>query len=108
MLEQINKLMDRDFSKEQINENMENRISDYTPAMVTLSINGGRKNKISAGDILGALTSDDGIPGSDVGKIDRLDYLTFVAVKRDSVEKAINVLENKQVKGRRFKAMIND
>jgi ATP-independent RNA helicase DbpA len=107
-LEQINKLMDRDFSKEQINENMENRISDYTPAMVTLSINGGRKNKISAGDILGALTSDDGIPGSDVGKIDRLDYLTFVAVKRDSVEKAINVLENKQVKGRRFKAMIND
>ena len=43
-------------------------IPNLEPEMVTLSINGGRKNKISAGDILGTLTSNGGIAGSDVGK----------------------------------------
>jgi ATP-independent RNA helicase DbpA len=38
--------------------------------MVTLCIDGGRKNKVRPGDILGALTGEMGIPGSEVGKID--------------------------------------
>jgi ATP-dependent RNA helicase DbpA len=80
----------------------------FEPEMITLSINGGRKNKISAGDILGALTFEDEIKGSDVGKIDRMDYLTFIAVKRKSAKRALSVLENGQIKGRRFLAMIND
>lgn len=78
------------------------------PAMITLSINGGRKNKISPGDVLGALTCNGGISGNDVGKIVRQDYLTFIAVKRTIASKAIDLLEKGQVKGRRFKAMIND
>ena len=85
-----------------------NEKEDLDPVMVTLSINGGRRNKISAGDILGALTSKNGIPGDDVGKIDRLDYITFVAVKRGSADKALKVLEKDQIKGRLFKAMIHD
>jgi len=78
------------------------------PPMITLSINGGRKNKISAGDVLGALTCEGGLSGDEVGKIDRQDYLTFVAVKRAVAAKALDLLERGQVKGRRFKAIIND
>ncbi|MBN2656012.1 MAG: ATP-dependent RNA helicase DbpA [Spirochaetales bacterium] len=78
------------------------------PAMITLSINGGRKNKISAGDVLGALTCEGGISGDDVGKIDRQDYLTFIAVKRDKAPEALALLEKGPVKGRRFKAIVND
>lgn len=78
------------------------------PAMITLSINGGRKNKISAGDVLGALTCDGGISGDDVGRIDRQDYLTFIAVRRAAAAKALDLLERGQVKGRQFKAIIND
>jgi len=81
---------------------------DLEPEMVTLSINGGRKNKISPGDILGTLTSKDGIAGKDVGKIDRMDYLTFVAVKRKSAKRALQILENGSIKGKKFLAMIND
>ncbi|MDA3957824.1 ATP-dependent RNA helicase DbpA [Oceanispirochaeta sp.] len=83
-------------------------VEDLAPSMITLSINGGRRNKISAGDILGALTSKNGIPGDDVGKIDRQDYITFVAVKRGSAARALKVLEEDQIKGRLFKAMIHD
>ncbi len=106
-LDQINEVMKAEFTSEKLNlDSSEKHYND--PAMITLSINGGRKNKISAGDILGALTSPGGIKGSEVGKIDRLDYLTFVAVKRDAAERALKILETEQVKGRRFKAIIND
>jgi len=106
-LEQINTFLNEDFSVE--DRVLEDTAANFhLPAMITLSINGGRKNKISAGDILGALTSEEGIRGDEVGKIDRQDYLTFVAVKRESAEKALKVLETGQVKGRRFKAIIND
>lgn len=81
---------------------------ELEPPMVTLSINGGRKNKISAGDILGALTSEGGIKGADVGKIDRMDHLTFVAVRRKSVNNALRMLQSAPIKGRRYRAMIND
>jgi ATP-dependent RNA helicase DbpA len=39
------------------------------PAMSTLCIAAGRKDKVRPGDILGALTGDAGIPGAQVGKI---------------------------------------
>ncbi len=107
-IEQINENMNSDFNAEAPDFKFGGNHPELEPPMVTLSINGGRKNKISAGDILGALTSKEGIPGSDVGKIDRLDFLTFVAVKRDSAEKALKILESKPIKGRRFLAMIND
>ena len=37
--------------------------------MHTLCIGAGRKDKLRPGDILGALTGDAGLPGSQVGKI---------------------------------------
>jgi len=50
--------------------------------MVTLQIAGGSKEKIRAGDVLGALTKDQGLPGSAIGKIDVNDFSTYVAVQR--------------------------
>lgn len=40
-----------------------------TPRMVTLNISGGRKDKLRAGDILGALTGDAGLDGKQIGKM---------------------------------------
>ena len=107
-LNEINKFTKSDFSAELPDLKYSNDCSGLEPLMVTLSINGGRRNEISAGDILGALTSKDGISGSDVGKIDRLDYLTFVAVKREAADKAFKLLSSKPIKGSRFRALIND
>jgi ATP-independent RNA helicase DbpA len=74
----------------------------FEPPMVTLWINGGRKNKVRPGDILGALTGDAGIAGSEVGKIDIFDAHAYVAIKQDSVDKALACLRNGKIKGRSF------
>lgn len=107
-LKEINNYLKSDFTMEELNTEQLTEVSLPQPPMVTLSINGGRRNKISAGDILGTLTAEEGIAGSEVGKIDRLDYITFVAVAAPSGEKARKIMEKNQIKGRRFKVMIHD
>lgn len=74
----------------------------FEPPMITLSIAGGRKDKMRPGDILGALTGDGGVPGSEVGKIDIFDNYAYVAIKRTSADKALSCLRNGKIKGRSF------
>ena len=73
------------------------------PPMVSLCIDGGRKNKLRPGDILGALTGEDGIAGSEVGKIDVLEFHTYVAIERSSVVQALACLGRNKIKGRFYK-----
>ena len=73
------------------------------PPMVSLCINGGRKDKVRAGDILGALTSTTNIPGKQIGKINILDYFSYVAVDRSIGKQALKILSEGKIKGRKFK-----
>ncbi len=73
------------------------------PVHVTLSISGGRKAKVRAGDILGALTAEGGIAGSEVGKIDVMDFLSYVAVVRAVATRAEKKLSGSKIKGRSYK-----
>lgn len=75
-------------------------------AMRTIRIDGGKKQKIRAGDILGALTGQNGIDGKSVGKINLADNWSYVAVSRDSVDKALRKLKDGKLKGRKFRAWI--
>lgn len=74
------------------------------PPMATLCINGGRKNKLRPGDILGALTGEGGIAGSEVGRIDVFDSHAYVAIMRQSIDQALACLGRNRIKGRFFKA----
>lgn len=73
------------------------------PAMVTLTVSGGRKDKIRAGDILGALTANAGIPGSKIGKIDIFDKYAYVAVDAAVARQAFKILSEGKIKGRKFR-----
>ncbi|MFB9886774.1 ATP-dependent RNA helicase DbpA [Balneatrix alpica] len=73
------------------------------PKMATLCIAGGKKDKVRAGDILGALTGDAGISGKQVGKIHIFDFVSYVAVERQVAKQALNRLQEKGLKGRKFK-----
>ena len=73
------------------------------PAMVTLCIGSGRKNKLRPGDILGALTSAGGITGASVGKIDVLDFVAYVAVERSQANAALNHLQKSRIKNQSVK-----
>jgi len=70
------------------------------PSVVTLQIDGGKKQKIRPGDILGALTAEGGISGEDVGKINMYDRSAYVAIKTKAVNTAIQKLEQGKLKGR--------
>jgi ATP-dependent RNA helicase DbpA len=74
--------------------------------MATLQILGGRKEKIRAGDVLGALTKDAGLPGALIGKISVNEFSTYVAVAREAAPKALQALKDRPVKGRRVKARL--
>jgi ATP-independent RNA helicase DbpA len=75
----------------------------YKPVMVTLQIDGGKKQKVRPGDILGALTGTNGIAGKQVGKIHIFDNCSYVAVSRDAARPALRKLTEGKLKGRSFR-----
>ena len=73
------------------------------PKMVTLQIDGGKKQKVRAGDILGALTGENGITGKQVGKIHIFDNWAYVAIERNAAKPALQKLSKGKLKGRSFR-----
>jgi ATP-dependent RNA helicase DbpA len=76
------------------------------PPMDTLQIVGGRKEKIRAGDVLGALTGDAGFAKEQVGKINVNEFSTYVAVSRDIAREAVQRLSAGRVKGKTVKVRL--
>jgi ATP-independent RNA helicase DbpA len=74
------------------------------PPMCTIQLDGGRKDKMRPGDILGALTGEAGLEGKQIGKIDIFDRSSYVAIEHDAVRQALNYLANGKVKGRYARA----
>ena len=73
------------------------------PPMVTLCIQGGRKDKVRAGDILGALTASASLSGKQIGKIDIFDKVAYVAVEYAVAKQALKILSEGKIKGRKFR-----
>ena len=76
------------------------------PPMATLQIAGGRKEKIRAGDVLGALTGDAGFAKEQVGKISVNEFSTYVAVERGIAHEALRRLNAGRVKGKSVKVRL--
>jgi ATP-independent RNA helicase DbpA len=76
------------------------------PPMATLQIVGGRKEKIRAGDVLGALTGEAGFTREQVGKINVNEFSTYVAVERSVAAQAVAKLSAGRVKGRSVKVRL--
>jgi len=75
----------------------------FKSSMATLQIDGGKRQKVRAGDILGALTGKDGIEGKQVGKINIFDQCAYVAVQRDVASEALKKISQGTLKGRSFR-----
>jgi ATP-independent RNA helicase DbpA len=78
------------------------------PPMATLQIIGGRKEKIRAGDVLGALTGEAGFTREQVGKINVNEFSTYVAVDRRIAREAVHKLSTGRVKGKTVKVRLLD
>lgn len=64
------------------------------PPFRTLVLEGGKKDKLRPGDILGALTGEMGLEAKEIGKIDIYDKQSYVAISQARVD---------EVKEKRFK-----
>ena len=87
------------------------KISTLTPnknfymqgEVATLCIDGGKKKKVRAGDILGTLCKDIGIDNKDIGKINVYQKNSYVAIKKSVIKKAFNGLKNGKIKGKNLR-----
>ncbi len=78
----------------------------YAANMVTIQIDGGKKDKVRPGDILGALTSDGELTAEHIGKINLFPMRAYVAVHKKIATKALNKIANGKMKGRQFRARL--
>lgn len=65
-----------------------------------IRINSGKKSKLRAGDILGTLTSIEGVTGDDVGIIDVQDTCTYVEIFGRVAELVLRKLPTMTIKGK--------
>ena len=69
----------------------------------TLYISAGKKEKISKGDIAGLLMQKGLLNKDEVGLIDILDHVSYVAVKRDKINKVMKLIQNSPLKKQKVK-----
>jgi ATP-independent RNA helicase DbpA len=79
---------------------------EMKPEYVTLVIEGGKKDKIRAGDILGALTGEAGLKGESIGKIDIYDRQSYVAIENGLIDEAYKKLKKGKIKNKKFSVWI--
>lgn len=69
----------------------------------TLYINGGKKHKVRAGDILGMLIQSVGLQKEQIGKIDIFPFYSYVAIEKNVYDTTLKALESCKIKGKYFK-----
>jgi ATP-independent RNA helicase DbpA len=72
--------------------------------MVTFCITAGRRDKIRAGDILGALTKDAGLMATLIGKITITDLYAYVSVQKQCEKAVMCYFKSKKLKKRTVNA----
>lgn len=73
------------------------------PAWITLYISGGKKDKLGKTDIVGFLSKKGDLRKEDLGKIELLDHMSFVAVKKDKVQSVLQKIQGEKMKGAKYK-----
>ena len=105
------------FSKEFISENLDEGIlnlktrpkkkkekSKIINSNITkIYLNGGKKKKIRAGDIVGAISRIEGISGEDIGIIDVQDNVSYVDILNGKGNKVLEALKSITIKGKKLK-----
>lgn len=74
--------------------------------VLRLYIHGGKKQKISAGDLVGAMTQFAGVTGDDIGVIQIQDYGSYVEILHGKGSYVYECLQRATIKKHRFKVEI--
>jgi len=88
-------------------EMAENVIPPQPPEWITLYIGGGKKDKISKTDIVGFLIQQGRLQKEEIGLVFVQDFVSFAAVSRKKVHKALFQLKEQRLKGKKSKIEIS-
>ncbi|MDD3140450.1 MAG: DEAD/DEAH box helicase [Lachnospiraceae bacterium] len=72
----------------------------FNKTIAKLSIGGGKKSKMRAGDIVGTICAIEGITQEDIGIIDVRDSLTYVEIFNGKGDIVLDALQDKTIKGK--------
>jgi len=101
--EDLKDFFDKDFNLLNISEIQNNEDVCLGYEFSTLYINGGKRHKLRAGDILGALTAGVGLDKNDIGKINILPTCSYVAIRNDMYKNAYEGLNSNRMKNKQYK-----
>lgn len=73
----------------------------------TLYIAAGKKDKVNKVDIVGLLLQKGDLAKEDLGLIEVLDHSSYAAVKRNRIERVVQLVKNEKIKGKKIKIDIS-
>lgn len=79
----------------------------FKKTITRLSIGGGKKSKMRAGDIVGTICSVEGVTAEDIGIIDVRDSLTYVEILNGKGPAVLEALQDKTIKGKVRKVRVS-
>ncbi len=90
-------------NKPQLIQLPEQPVAPPSSPWMTLYISGGRKDKLSKIDIVGFLSKKGNLKQDDLGKIEVLDFMSFIAIKKDVVGRLLDRIHGEKMKGKKYK-----
>jgi superfamily II DNA/RNA helicase len=75
---------------------------------VTLYISGGKKDKLSKMDIVGFLSKKGDLQKDDIGIIEVMDFMSFVAVKKSIAKGLLKAVKDEKMKGQKYKIVVTN
>lgn len=76
------------------------------PAFVRIRVDGGRRNQLRVGDLVGVLLNAAGLAREEVGRVDVRDTVSFIEIRAAAAERALAGLSGATVRGRRISARL--
>ncbi|QNE39674.1 DEAD/DEAH box helicase [Hymenobacter sp. NBH84] len=76
------------------------------PENVTLHVSAGKKDRVSAHDLVGAFVNVGGVAREQVGHIEVFDYYSYVAVPRQQAQEVVERLAGAKVKGKKVRVSV--
>ncbi|MEZ4885856.1 MAG: DEAD/DEAH box helicase [Chitinophagales bacterium] len=78
------------------------------PEWQTLSLNKGKSDKVSKGDVVGFLIKQGGLQKGDIGIIEVKHFFSLVAVKSKKMNGLVKKVDNQKVKGKKVRVWVDE
>ncbi len=86
----------------------EQLVKQWNTEMTRLFVEVGRRDGVSAGDIVGAIANEGNVPGKAIGAIDIYDRFTLVDVPSEFTEQVLGQMRNSRIRSQKANVRVAD